>query len=684
MQIKAILLSVSAFVSLGGLSVSAQSERNYLLEQPGDGELFVGANYQPIDRSPEQIRRDVALMKEAGFNIVRIGDLSWDSFEPNEGIYTFELFDSVMDQMHAAGIKVMFDIPGSPAPLWLHKKYPGVDLIAQNGTKLFPAERYMDNISDPDYRRLVIKLADKLTKHYADHPALFAIGYNNEIGNGFMSWSAEDRKRFIAWLKDKYHNLDALNKAWATQRWSRRLSSWDEVQIPYVDGPGPFERYLDLRRYWSEVTISVLNDLEAIRKQNVPGKPAISNLWDSSERRGFDYLSTYRQYVGHGAMGYYAGDPVSGGFESLMMKGALSTPIWFNEFTAGGGGYFGTKGRSRVLAHFGLINGAQAVLAWTFNSHLGGEEQALFGLINHDDSPSWKLDEFATIAKEFNLMKKLGFPRALNPSVAIAYSFESRMASHPRGPSNTVKQYITTSYMEQEYNTFAGFLHDNVDVAVINVGHEDLSKYKMIVVPGLYLIDKAAADALRKFVVEGGTVVMTAFSAKVNENNQWFDTSLPGRLSDVFGLKTNEFYHTGTPLEGYIGKSKFITPIDFYEVLEPSTAKVLGRFSDVDGSSPVVTVNNFGKGKAIYVATPAQESVLQPLYRELYEELGIQRGPNTPTGVFARVVDNRTLYVNTTTETKEIRLSGKKKGLLSGEKFKNILQLRPYGVDLVE
>lgn len=48
-----------------------------------------------------------------------------------------------------------------------------------------------------------------------------------------------------------------------------------------------------------------------MRKKNVPDKPAISNLWDSAGRKGFDYLATYRNYVSHGAMGFYPGDPFS-------------------------------------------------------------------------------------------------------------------------------------------------------------------------------------------------------------------------------------------------------------------------------------------------------------------------------------------------------------------------------------
>ena len=189
-----------AIAVLGHGSAHAQSAEGRA-DWPGPGQLFVGTCYQPVDRSPEQVKRDIALMKQAGFKVVRMGDLSWDYFEPAEGRFEFETFDRIMDEMHAAGIKVILDIPGQPAPTWLHHKYPGADIVTQQGTRLHAAERYMDDISDPDYKRLVARLADTLTGRYAGHPALFAIGFDNEIGNGFMSYSQADRERFVGWLK---------------------------------------------------------------------------------------------------------------------------------------------------------------------------------------------------------------------------------------------------------------------------------------------------------------------------------------------------------------------------------------------------------------------------------------------------------------------------------------------------
>ena len=96
-------LLLAASIMLMDSTALAQSAIGHP-DWPGRGQLFVGTCYQPVDRSPEEIHHDIAIMKKAGFNLVRMGDLSWDSFEPAEGQFTFEWFDEVMDEMAANGI----------------------------------------------------------------------------------------------------------------------------------------------------------------------------------------------------------------------------------------------------------------------------------------------------------------------------------------------------------------------------------------------------------------------------------------------------------------------------------------------------------------------------------------------------------------------------------------------------
>lgn len=198
------------------------------------------------------------------------------------------------------------------------------------------------------------------------------------------------------------------------------------------------------------------------------------------------------------------------------------------------------------------------------------------------------------------------------------------MASHPPGPSNTVRSYFSTSYRDQVKSAFQPFFEDNIDVALINIGQANLETYKLVVVPADYVMDTRSAEAIRNYVRNGGTVIMTAFSAKVDENSQWFDTPLPGRLSDVFGIRTPEFYRPDMSPEISLNGKTVQASINFYEVLEPRTAKSMALFTNTSENSPAITVNDYGNGHAIYVAVRADvcarfsrtQHVRKPRHRE--------------------------------------------------------------------
>jgi hypothetical protein len=68
---KLLVACVLALALFGSGVVRAQSADGHP-DWPGPGQLFVGTCYQPVDRSREQIERDIALMQKAGFKIVRM------------------------------------------------------------------------------------------------------------------------------------------------------------------------------------------------------------------------------------------------------------------------------------------------------------------------------------------------------------------------------------------------------------------------------------------------------------------------------------------------------------------------------------------------------------------------------------------------------------------------------------
>ena len=294
---KIYLFILSMFLTLGSMSVMAQ-------------QLYVGVNYHPHDdKNPEKIARDIRLMKEAGFNITRLGHLAWDSFEPSDGMFDFEWFDKVMDSMAEAGIKVILDLAVRPAPIWLHQLYPSIDVTDASGNRLYPNHRYMDDVGDPMFQKYALRFVDVMTKRYARHPALLAFGIDNEPGDGLISYSESVRQRFVHWLEQKYGTLDNLNKAWASQRWSRRLNQFDEVGLP-MSGQikGAPERMLDFRRFISDELNGFYKKMMDLVNENAPGILLNTNAWYYSPKKYFDYAPiAYSGQLTRQGGGFYPG-----------------------------------------------------------------------------------------------------------------------------------------------------------------------------------------------------------------------------------------------------------------------------------------------------------------------------------------------------------------------------------------
>lgn len=668
--------------------------------------LFAGTNYHPHDWPRERWRLDIEWMKKASFNIVRSGHLCWDSFEPSEGNYTFEWFDEVMELFHEAGIQVVLDIATRPAPTWLHKKHPDIDLADTNGLRLEAQTRYMEDVGHPAFQEYAYRFAERLVTRYRDHPALYAFGLCNEFGSGSPSYSSAARERFKAWLMKKYETVDKLNTAWATQRWSRKLNSFHDVVLP-VSGhiQGAPERVLDMWRFYSDEILAFMHGLSRIVKQLAPNVRESTNHWSESPGYGFDYLKQYQDIIDLPGIGFYPGtNPedrralTAACFFMDHRIGELDQPIWCLEFQTGDfGGYGSPRKAMRMYAYLSLVYRAQAVCAWTWRSMLGGEEQYLFGLVDHDGIPGWKYEEFKQIAEEFNLLKERGFPRRTQPEIAIAYSYESLKVMADN------RSFYKTDYTEQILQAYEALMLANLDCNIVNL--RNLQKnYKILIVPGHAVMDKASAASIRSFVENGGTVIMTAYSAKVNENNRVFDTTLPGELSDVFGIRAGAFARTRshTPIENAGGLEKtelrlerekpvisfgdreYQPAIDYYEILETRTAETAAAFTNTLEKSPAVTRNRYGKGEAIYVAIPANTNFLMPLLDKLYPSLGIETGPATPQGVVARKLeDGAFIYVNTTGAEQTVKLDMPSSGLLTGRRFEKTLTLGAYDVEIL-
>ncbi len=654
-------------------------------------ELYIGANYHPHDdKNIEKIKNDIRLMKEAGFNVTRLGHLAWDSYEPAEGVFDFEWFDSVMDLMADAGIGVVLDIATRPAPLWLHHKYPSVSVTDAEGNRLYPNHRYMDDVGDPMYQQYAMRYVDTLSKRYAKHPALLAFGIDNEPGDGPISYSETVRRRFVEWLQDKYTSTDNLNEAWDTQRWSRRINLFDEVGLPASGNiKGAPERVLDFRRFISdEVGGFFLKVIDRVN-ENAPGVLLNTNAWYYSPLKYMDYAPVaYSGKMTRQGNGFYPGPSLITNwgvadalFGITRIQFESNNPFWCSEFTT----MTAAPGSIRKSAYATLMYGNQMVCGWTWQSMHGGEEQYLQGMMDWDGITNRKYDEYKKIASEFSKIEKY-FPYRLQAEVGLAFSFPSQIAG----------SYFPEPHQDQVQACFGMFYHRNMDVRILDIGHSTLD-YKLLFIPGVTVMDESTAAKIRDYVKNGGTVVMTANSAVVDETGKVFSTTRPGRLSDVFGIRVAGFEETEVMNElsekaykgkkiGLVYKDKAIdTESVRFDVIEPQGARVLASITTLNRDYPVVTSHEYGKGRAIYVGLPAKGEVLNPILEELIAELSIPKGPEVPDGVMARNIDkNHVLYFNTTGEPQTVEIEGKAGSILFDREYSGTLTIPPYEPEFIE
>src|ERR1035437_1407358 len=654
-------------------------------------QLYIGANYHPHDdKNIEKIKHDIQLMKEAGFTVVRMGHLAWDSYETSDGKFDFAWFDKVMNLMNDAGIKVIMDIALHPAPIWLHTKFPSIDVVDANGNKLYPNHRYMDDVGDPDYQKYALRFTDSISNHYKNYPALLAFGIDNESGDGPISYSETVKQRFIVWLQKKYATVEKLNTAWASQRWSRRINMFNEIGLPqsgYVTGAP--ERVLDFRRFISDevnnLLLKVLNKVNA----NAPHILTCTNAWFFSPLKYFDWSEiAYSGKMNRGGEGFYSGNTLVTNYGVMNALFSISRiqfeskePFWCSEFTT----MTAVPNSIRKSAYAALLYGNQMVCGWTWQSMHAGEEQYLEGMVDWDGIPNRKYDEYKKIATEFEKIGKY-FPYKVQSEVGLAFSFPSQIAS--------------SSFPEQQENQlqacFNLFYYRNMDARVVEISRSSLN-YKLLIVPGVTVMDETTATKIRDFVKYGGTVIMTSNSAVVDETGKIFASTRPGRLSDVFGIRVGSFEETEMMNEisrksfksniielTYKGKTISTKSVRF-DVLESKDAEILGSITSLDKDYPIITSHKYGKGKAIYIGLPARGEILNPLLDELIVELSLKKGPEVPAGVMARQIDkNHYLYLNVSSEPKEIQMKGKTRSLLFDKNYDGDFNIAPYEPEFIE
>ncbi|MGN9809888.1 beta-galactosidase [Micromonospora sp. BQ11] len=651
--------------------------------------IWYGADYNPEQWPESTWAEDVELMRRAGVNLASVGIFSWALLEPAPGEFDFGWLDRAIDTLHAGGIAVDLATATASPPPWLAHRHPETLPRRADGAVLWPGGRQAYCPSSPVFRERSLALVEAVATRYAEHPAVVMWHVSNELGcHNVHCYCDVSAEAFRHWLRERYGDLDGLNAAWGTAFWSQRYGDWAEVNPPRLAPTfaNPTQQ-LDFLRFSSDEQRAQLRAertvLDRLGRQPVTTNFMIGNLgikyldyhsWASDvDVVSNDHYLTAADPDSHVGLALAADHTrgVAGGDPWLLMEHSTSAVNWQPRNVAKTPGQL----RRNSLAH--VARGADGVLFFQWRASRAGAEKFHSALLPHAGPDTKVFREVCRLGADLAAISEVIGSR-VDAEVAILFDYEAwwgaELDSHPS---------VDVTYGDRLTALHGTLLRAGITADVVHPS-ADLSRYRLVLVPTLYLVRDAHAEALRAYVAAGGTVLVTYFSGIVDENDHIRLGGYPGAFRELLGVRTEEFFPLRTGERVHLDDGS--TADVWTEWLHAEGAEVLAAYADGPlPGVPAVTRHAFGDGAAWYVGTRLDSDATDALVARLVTESGVRPVADVPAGVEVvrrRAGDRSWLFVVNHTGT-AVRVAVTGTDLLTGAACAGELTVAPGEVAVV-
>jgi beta-galactosidase len=212
------------------------------------------------------------------------------------------------------------------------------------------------------------------------------------------------------------------------------------------------------------------------------------------------------------------------------------------------------------------------------------------------------------------------------------------------------------------------------------------------------MLRPGVAERIISFVENGGTFIATYMTGLVDESDLCFLGGFPGPLRPVMGLWVEEtdipqdhheqtvIFGAGTPLEGRTYQARH-----YCDIVRNEGAKVLATYGEqFYAGTPALTENQFGKGRAFYIASRNDASFNEDFLRQIIDACNLHQPLATeiPEGVSVQMRGNDThewiFILNFNNHTQQITLPGAQFfDVLEARDASSTLDLPSYGVSVL-
>ena len=613
--------------------------------------VLLGAAHYPELWSSEVFRSDLELMKKIRLNVVRIAEFTWSLLEPEEGKYNFDWLHEYVDSYRRYGIKVVLGTPTAAPPPWLIKKYPEVLPVDYNGVPARYGVRREYCPNNPIYREFTKRIVQRLVEEFKDYDNVIGFQIDNEVHWGEASswrycYCSYCVTRFREYLRSRYGDIDNLNKSMGTLVWSHKFNSFDEITPPKP----PFDLYnrsltIEWLRFRSWSWIDYVKFQVDIIKSIAPDKFVTTNLMGLYPEidyyklcENLDIASTdvYPKfgsdtydpaYIG---LVYDATRNMSKSRRFIVMELQAGATDGYSFVAPDGVGVFKLgvapePGEIRKWAYQAVAHGAEGILFWDWRTRPIGKEQFWHGILDHDGVPRRRFYEVEKLFNELDKISDVVDKSYVESSIAALLSYESLWAA-----DIIEKGYYSHTYMGELVKAYKALWLNRVNIDVIPP-EAPFDRYKIIVAPFLYLVNRDLIDKLRDFVYRGGILVLTPRSFIKDEYNR-VNIDLD-KVYELTGVKIEEY--TRLPQNAKVvikfrGDSPLLSGEETYgeawlEIYETMAAQPIAyatwRWIE---SKPVITMNSYGKGKVIMIGTVIPLDILTKMLKELIQFINLK------------------------------------------------------------
>ncbi len=651
-----------------------------------------GGDYNPDQwlKYPEVLKQDIEFMKKAGCNVMSVGIFAWSKLEPEENVFEFEWLDSIINNLYDNGIYTVLATPSGAMPVWMAEKYPEVKRMAEDGIRERFGNRHNNCFSSPVYREKVRIINTKLAERYSRHPGVLLWHLSNEYNVGDCHCPL-CKQNFRDWLEKKYGTVENLNDKWWNGFWSHRYQKFSQIDPPGAHGESSSNPLLlDWHRFKNDLLLDFVdNEIAAVRAVNpdIPVNTNFMRFWEIDYPKLADKLDvvSWDNYPDwHSEQNEFNATVETAMFHSMFNSMKKDRPFMMMESSPSATNWQAVSKLRRPRMHMlssmqAVAHGSDTVQYFQWRKSRGQSEQFHGAVIGHDNSSDTRVfRDVASVGEELKAISCVAGSLTKN-EVAILFDYDSMWALR-----------IAQAYRNRENaKGFFDILRKNYGALwQLNMGcdfvfeSDDLSNYKVIVAPMLFMLKKTLRDKIYSFVENGGTFITTFATGVVDEYGLSFFDSECYPLRRLLGVKTEE---TDSLYDGQSNSVKMFgdsyRSARYCELAYNEGAEVLATYEqDFYAGMPALTGNNYGKGKAYYLATDLDVDGYIALYDKLLSGIvsadKVVASPENVSVTFRYSDDGEYVFVmNFNNEQKQLKLPFKYE-ILSGDFSDGMLE--PY------